>query len=613
MKYIKGYLLLGLTLILGSCSDFLDRDPDQILTNDQIFSDAKMINSVLAGFYGDTENWGQSFATPASFTKVDDGCVTDGGRDNMQEYSDNQWRVYPYKYIRNLNQFLAGLRATTVLESTEKLRYEGEIRFLRAWAYFSMCRGLGGVPLVNDNVYEYEAGMDVSGLAVPRSKESEVYDYIINECATIADYLPTKPTTNAARATRWAALMLKARAAVYAGSLANYNNKMVAPIRTEGNEVGIPAEMATPYYETALEAAKEVITQASAYYNLDITVPNDLGQNFYNAVCVKENNHEVIWAKDYAYPGATHGFTQKNIPASLAEDQERCYSGAVLNLVEAFEYKDNRDGTIKVKDESGNYIMYSRPEDAFANKDARLWGTVLYPGAKFRGSEVVLQAGQKVPDGNGNWKEIIGKADSYDDNNRLITSINGPMESNEIRINKTGFFFRKFLDETIGASTNSKMSTMWYPRFRISEAYMIACEAAYELNKTGEDDPLNYINPVRARAGISELESITFEDIVREYRVEFALEDHRYWDLKRWRLAHEIWDGNSEKPDAQLYELFPYQVNDPGSANDKMWVFDKKKAYMVPYPRYFQMKNYYNFFDNSWLNKNPLLVKNPYQ
>ena len=104
MKYIKGYLLLGLTLILGSCSDFLDRDPDQILTNDQIFSDAKMINSVLAGFYGNTENWGQSFATPASFTKVDDGCVTDGGRDNMQEYSDNQWRVYPYKYIRNLNQ-----------------------------------------------------------------------------------------------------------------------------------------------------------------------------------------------------------------------------------------------------------------------------------------------------------------------------------------------------------------------------------------------------------------------------------------------------------------------------------------------------------------------------
>jgi hypothetical protein len=112
-------------------------------------------------------------------------------------------------------------------------------------------------------------------------------------------------------------------------------------------DAGIPAEMATPYYETALEAAKEVITQASAYYNLDITIRNDLGQNFYNAVCVKENNHEVIWAKDYAYPGATHGFTQKNIPASLAEDQERCYSGAVLNLVEAFEYKDNRDHTNK--------------------------------------------------------------------------------------------------------------------------------------------------------------------------------------------------------------------------------------------------------------------------
>ena len=61
MKYIKGYLLLGLTLILGSCSDFLDRDPDQILTNDQIFSDAKMINSVLAGFYGVYRELGTKF------------------------------------------------------------------------------------------------------------------------------------------------------------------------------------------------------------------------------------------------------------------------------------------------------------------------------------------------------------------------------------------------------------------------------------------------------------------------------------------------------------------------------------------------------------------------
>lgn len=69
MKYIKGYLLLGLTLILGSCSDFLDRDPDQILTNDQIFSDAKMINSVLAGFYGDTENGDKVLPLPPALLK----------------------------------------------------------------------------------------------------------------------------------------------------------------------------------------------------------------------------------------------------------------------------------------------------------------------------------------------------------------------------------------------------------------------------------------------------------------------------------------------------------------------------------------------------------------
>ena len=492
---LKCIMLLAFGLFFNSCSDFLNQNPDQILTDEQIFSDSKMIESVLANLYGDTENWGQSFATPASFTKIDEACITDGGPDNMQEYSSEQWRIYPYKYIRKINQFLLGLRNTNSLSDNDKKRYEGEVRFLRAWAYFCTCRGLGGVPIVYDNVYEYNSNTDVSSLRTARSKEYEVYDYIINECSEIADYLPVNPSINAARATKWAALMLKARAAIYAASLANYNNKMEAPIKTEGEEVGIPAIKASEYYEMALETAKYVINEGKSYYNLELSHPEDLGLNFYSAVCIKENNHEVIWAKDYFYPGSTHGFTRENIPASLAEDQNRCYSGPVLNLVEAFEYKNNRNGEIKIKDDLNNYVKYDNPEDAFKDKDARLWATVIYPGAVFKGKKIVLQAGQKIPINNV-WKEITGTADSYDNDGRLITSINGPVESNDIRINKTGFFFRKFLDEEDKSSTISKGSTMWFPRFRISEAYLIACEASYELGKSGDDDPLNFINPI---------------------------------------------------------------------------------------------------------------------
>ena len=64
MKYIKGYLLLGLTLILGSCSDFLDRDPDQILTNDQIFSDAKNDKLCIGRFLWRYRELGTKFCHP---------------------------------------------------------------------------------------------------------------------------------------------------------------------------------------------------------------------------------------------------------------------------------------------------------------------------------------------------------------------------------------------------------------------------------------------------------------------------------------------------------------------------------------------------------------------
>ena len=59
--------------------------------------------------------------------------------------------------------------------------------------------------------------------------------------------------------------------------------------------------------------------------------------------------------------------------------------------------------------------------------------------------------------------------------------------------------------------------------------------------------------------------------------VEFAFEDHRWWDLKRWRLAHTVWNGVIDSPTAQMYSLFPYKVYAPGSPYDGKWAFEKKQ------------------------------------
>ena len=190
----KIYIVAALAACLLSttaCSDFLDRDPDKILTNDQVFKDAVMIKSVLANYYGRV-TWGQHVADWGAYTVIDEAAYCNGGPDHRSTFEDDRWRVYDYTLVRDINQFLKGLRETTALTDAAKAPLEGEARFLRAWYYFNVCRGLGGMPIVGDEIFDYEAGMDVTTLQRPRATEAEMYDYIISECKAIYNMLPAE-------------------------------------------------------------------------------------------------------------------------------------------------------------------------------------------------------------------------------------------------------------------------------------------------------------------------------------------------------------------------------------------------------------------------------------
>ncbi len=609
-KYIYS-ACLAFTLAFCGCSDFLDRDPDRILSDEQVFSDEKMITSVLANFYGRME-WGQRITDAGSYVCLDEALRSSGGPDLFRTFGDDHWRIYDYGLIRNINQFLASLNNTDVISEERKNQLRGEVRFMRAYTYFCMCRCMGGMPIVGDEVFSYESGMDITTLQYPRSTEAELYDYVIKECTEIAadGMLPSEASKNSARATKWAALALKARAAVYAGSIANYNNKMENPVSTPGGEVGIPASKASEYYKIAYDAAKAVID--GGVYVLQNNI-SDKADNFYAATTLKDNNTEVIWARDYKGPSNYQGWTRDNVPSSHAEDIDQAYLGPVLNLVEDFEYIGNRDGKLNIKNSDGSYIAYDKAIDLFKDKDPRLFATVIVPGSSFRGSEVVLRAGVKRNE-SGEWKSYHGKrGQDVTSRGLIITPVNGPMTTGDDQyVNKSGFFVRKFMDETVGATTRGRGSEVWFPRFRVSEMYLIAAEAAMEMND--QDNARRYLNAVRERAGIQPLNgTITLNDIVRENRVEFAFENHRFYDLKRWRLADKLWDNNENTSTAIHRVLFPYQIDQVGDPNDLKWVFDATTTYMSPYPRYFQPKNYYNFINQDWINRNPKMVKNPYQ
>src|SRR5699024_4317793 len=190
-------------------------------------------------------------------------------------------------------------------------------------------------------------------------------------------------------------------------------------------------------------------------------------------------------------------------------------------------------------------------------------------------------------------------------------------------ISSSGFYLRKFVDDMPGASTRGDQSDTWWVRMRLSEMYLNAAEAAYQLSQLGGDataaEAADYINVLRERAGFKNSGMLTgatidFETIMNERRIELAFEGHRLWDLIRWRRAHIVWDGDDSNPTANVAALYPYRVYRPGSAMHGKYVFDKigPQAPSFVNARWFKMGNYYARIPDAAINNNPELIRNPF-
>lgn len=628
------------SLILPACEkDWLDRQPKNIILEEQVWNDPKQILGILANLYDRLPT--DMGLTDPDHTSIDinqerqaqwrrmadyddamwSGFSNEEGRNNIVSYGFERWRIWNYSLIRDINLALENIETYgTELSAETKAQFNAELRFLRAYNYFELVKRMGGVPLITSQlIYDYSG--DPSYLQTARAREAEVYDFIASEVDAIKDVLGNAGSST--RANKYTALALKSRAMLYAGSIAKYNNQMGVPITTPGGEVGIPADQATAYYQKALDASAEIIN--SGVYSLYQSNP-DLGENFYEAVVRKGGNPEVIFAWDFlSSKDKRHWFSYDNIPRSIREDNLSSSNiTPSLNLVESYEYLDGSDGALKTRTpDNSDFIYYDQVTDIFTNKDARLYGTVIYPGAPFKGMTVEMQAGVMVWDaGAGRYQTIEGAdlGSSWGGPNYPngdggpLTASGGPHRSIQ-EVSNTGFYLRKYLDSGPGTSTRGIRSDVWWVWFRLGEVYLNAAEAAFELGQAAE--AAAYLSTLRERAGFGPnsvtAATITIDRIRNERRVELAFEDHRVWDLKRWRIAHEVWNGSANSPDAVVYALYPYRVVRPGDpARDGKYVFVKMVAPRFRAPRFFQMGNYYSSIDQSVINNNPKIVRNPF-
>lgn len=607
-------ILISAALLLtasGCSKDWLERQPPNIITETQVWNDPVIITSLLANYYNRLPAHSQLDNGWAEFAAYDEAMWSGNNddRNNIIAYPFDRWRLWDYGLVRDINLALENIeKFGTTLTPVQKTQFSAELRFLRAYHYFELVKRMGGVPLITTQLI-YDFSGNPTNLQNPRNKESEVYDFIASELDAIQDQLGNAGSNT--RANKFTALALKSRAMLYAGSIAKYNNLLPAPITTPGGEVGIPAARANEYYTKALAAAKEII--ASGRYNLYRANPN-LGENFYDAITKKANNPEVILAMDFlTAKDKRHGFSYDNIARNVREDNLSSSNVTpTLNLVEDYEYLDGSPGELRTRTaDNSDFIYYDQLSGPFANKDARLYGTVIYPGTTFKGLEVQIQAGVMVWNGSSYQtveSNVLGS--TYTDG-KLLTGGSGPQRS-QTEVSNTGFYLRKYIDPAPMSSTRGIRSDMWWIRFRLGEVLLNAAEAAHELGQTAE--ALTHVNRLRERAGFpaNSLKMLTIQQLQNERRVELAFEDHRVWDLKRWRIAHEVWNGSPTNPDAMMYALYPYRVVRPGDARDGKYVFVKMVAPRFRAPRQFQFGNYYSSIDQNVINNNPKIVRNPF-
>jgi len=631
MKKIYIYLSFAVLIFSGACkkdSEFLDVPPKQIIPEEIAFSDPALVLSVIGDLYnreldlsGLDDGW-------RSFADFNESFPSENGSYFLVQrngWGYGEWGTWDYGYVRDMNLFIERATAATKLSDGDKTRFIAEARFLRAAYYFELVKRMGGVPIITSSLqYNYDG--NVGALQKPRAKESEVYDFVISECEAIKTLLPTDANQKA-RATKAAALAMECRAALYAGSIAK-RGASTPQVSLPGGEVGIAASLAPAYYTKALAAANEIIGGSAGSYQLYKVLP-DLADNFAAIFLDKSSvNQESIFIEDFKVnSGRVHGFTTNNQPFSISD--EGLDAGRLnpsLNLVESFQKLDNSYAPIATRDASGNPIFYTDQQDIFAGRDARLAGTVLLPNALFKGKRVDIWAGYQLADGSiltSSDASILQKLPGTDVAVQVVGK-DGPVNGQEFRT-QSGFYIRKYLDPQIGSGRRGRQSDVAFIRYRYAEVLLNAAEAAFELGQGGAADA--FINQVRARAGLTiPLAGVTFDQIVHERRVELAFEGHTLFDMKRWRLAHIVWDGaqmtvndltsdigSATKRNTQPFGLWPYKYYNPGNVNNGKWLFKEVKPSAVTGSSRFQFGNYYSQIGDNVTSANPKIVKQPNQ
>lgn len=389
-----------------------------------------------------------------------------------------------YRGIREVNLALENISKTPITDERRNLLI-AELRFIRAYRYFDLLKGFGGVSLIGDRVTTLKD--DFSDL-YDRKSISETVDYINSELDAAMAVLPEAPNGDweRGRATSTAAMGLKSRLLLYAAS----------PLYTGGsNDVA--------KWQQAADAAKDIIDLNK--FDLVTDLDPDPSEN-YRKFFLSAPGKEDIFFREYTVTSRAMAMERMNAPNGFGGWGGNC---PMQNLVDDYEM----DNGLPIENGASGYD----PQNPYADRDPRFYASILYNGAAYRGRQIetFLPGGKDSPAGNEPWNT-----------------------------SPTGYYLRKFLNESISLDDWNKMGTSPWRYIRYAEILLNYAEAQNEA--VGPDQSVHdAINKVRNRAGMPDLPAGLTQAEMRariqnERRIELAYEEHRYFDVRRWMIAEDV-------------------------------------------------------------------------
>lgn len=520
--------LSGMIACIQSCqktTGFLDQEIGSSLTIDSVFTDSARTMDDLADLYG-ALIYGNAFTdpgvqantswlsetvdeselrwpgTPQPTVQVIHGLF---GNPFYNRLADN-WSFY-YLRIREANIFLKNVDRSP-LSPALKQRTKLEARFFRAYNYFILMEGWGGVPLINDTVY------DISDAnANTRATWYECVEYVNNELTEIAPQLPLSYSgLDYGRITRGACLALKSRLLLYAAS----------PLYNGGSPATDPTLKALTSYpnydparwQQALQAAEDVVNLG--IYSLDVDNETKPGYGFYH-LFLERRNPGVILSR--LQPPNKEIETNRQPPSRGGNFF--CYP--TQEMVDAFLMKNG----LPITDPNSGYD----PENPYANREPRFYYSITY-----NGSTLLSKATNRM-------EPVWTYKGAPQDGIQPVSSTSAT---------STGYYVRKMMDDNVVANGPATTNRCAPATFRYAEILLNLAEAANETGNTSL--ALDQLITIRTRAGIEPgadgrcgVPVQPSKDSARklihlERRLELAFENHRFWDLRRWKEGSGI-DG----------------------------------------------------------------------